>query len=103
MDRSLALVHVPGEGRWLRVSEPHSSERIQYLRQVANSFDEGFYTASEMAARLGFRDLKYRYGPRAAADYATHRDNLLNWTDDEILAARVALLVVGPARSGTWS
>ncbi len=95
MDRSIAPVHVPGEGRWLRVSESHTQARLLELRRFAGAFDDGYYLANRDAVKSGFIGLvppRDRY----AAPFNAHRDNLLNYTDDEILAARVALEVVWP-------
>lgn len=100
---SVALVHVAGEGRWLRVTDRHTSHRLSELRRLAMAFDDGYYIASKDAEKAGFPHLVYRFGKRTAADFPTLRNFLLDYTDDEILAARVALEMVGPPRSNVWS
>lgn len=90
-----ALVHVPHEGRWLRVTERHSEARRNELRRYAGAFDDGYYWASRVARE------RFNVSIPFAASYADLRDFICNFTDDEILAARVALELVGPARS-SW-
>ena len=102
MNGSFLPVHVPGEGRWHRISEAHTSARLQELRRIAGAFDDGFYMARRYAEAAGFEGLKHHQDRRTAAGFTDHRDNCLNYTDDEVLAARVALEMVGPAKSSIW-
>lgn len=102
MDRSVAPVHLDGHGHWIRVTEPHTPARIQELVRLAIVFDDGFYRARRYAENDGYPGLR-RHGDRlSAASYADHRDYCLNFTDDEVLAAHIALLVAGPARSSIY-
>lgn len=101
MDRSVSLVHVEGEGEWYRESEPHTPERMRELHRYAVAFDDGFYWGCRHAESFGFK-LPYGSERYTAASYSDHRDFLLNYTNDLTLAARVALELVGPARSSAW-
>lgn len=55
-----------------------------------------------MASDSGFTRLKETFRRRTILEYTLFRDHLLNFTEDEVLAARVALEVVGPAKSWMW-
>jgi hypothetical protein len=95
----VAVVHVDGEGHWLRVTEPHTPARRQELRRYAAAFDDGYYAAAAVAETFG---VTLPGGRNSAAPYVPLREFILNYTDDEILAARVALDLCGPARASIW-
>jgi hypothetical protein len=93
--RCVALVHVPGEGRDLLITERHTPERIRALRNLLSAFDDGYCTAKVLVLAYG----RFHEIPQAER-YTAMRDYCMQYTDDEILACRVAMSLRWPVWGG---
>jgi hypothetical protein len=89
----VALVHVPGQSWTYLESERHTPERVRALGHLMLAFDDGFCTA-RLGGATSYYDRRSRIPP--IDRYAAMRDYCMQYTDDEILAARVAMSLQWP-------